>query len=128
MVFERGESTTECDILTEGEKVEQVKRFVYLGNLFINNGKHDRGIERRVNARNKVNEALLAMMNSKSVSRQVPFVLILTLMYGSQSWVWQKKNESRTNTVEMRLLRSVCGVSRKGRCRNSGVIERCRKM
>ncbi|GBP47522.1 hypothetical protein EVAR_30611_1 [Eumeta japonica] len=28
MKFERGESTTECDILIEGEKVEQVKEFV----------------------------------------------------------------------------------------------------
>ncbi|GBP63020.1 hypothetical protein EVAR_43768_1 [Eumeta japonica] len=46
-------------------------------------------------------------------------------MYGSESWLWQKKNESGINAVEMRSLRSVCGVSRKGRCRNSDVSERC---
>ncbi|GBP34521.1 hypothetical protein EVAR_29918_1 [Eumeta japonica] len=40
---------------------------------------------------------------------------------GSKSWVWQKKNESRINAEEMRSLRSVCGVSRKDRCRGSGV-------
>ncbi|GBP12756.1 hypothetical protein EVAR_6090_1 [Eumeta japonica] len=70
MVFERGESTTECDILIEDEKVEQAKEFVYLGSLFTNDGKHDKDIERRVNMGNKVNGALLAIMNSKSVSRQ----------------------------------------------------------
>ncbi|GBP31297.1 hypothetical protein EVAR_31422_1 [Eumeta japonica] len=70
MVFERGESPTECDILIKGEKVEQVKEFVYLGNLFTNDGKDDRDFERRVNTRNKLNEALLAIMNSKIVSRQ----------------------------------------------------------
>ncbi|GBP81396.1 hypothetical protein EVAR_52658_1 [Eumeta japonica] len=64
MVFERGESTTECDILIEGEKVEQV-------------------------------------------------------------WVWQKKNESRVNAVEMQSLRSMCRVSRKDRRRNSDVRQRC---
>ncbi|GBP15608.1 Phosphatidylinositol 4-phosphate 5-kinase type-1 beta [Eumeta japonica] len=30
MAFERGDSTTECDIFIEGEKVEQVKELVYL--------------------------------------------------------------------------------------------------
>ncbi|GBP38947.1 hypothetical protein EVAR_95697_1 [Eumeta japonica] len=38
MVFERGVSKTECDILIEGEKVEQVKEFAYLGSLFTNDG------------------------------------------------------------------------------------------
>ncbi|GBP77016.1 hypothetical protein EVAR_49577_1 [Eumeta japonica] len=70
MVFERGVSTTECDILIEGKKVKQVKEFLYLGSLFTNDGKHDRDIERRVNAGNKVNGALLVNMNSKSVSPQ----------------------------------------------------------
>ncbi|GBP56198.1 hypothetical protein EVAR_41384_1 [Eumeta japonica] len=66
MAFERGESTTECDILIEGERVEQVKESVYLGNLFTNDGKHNRDIERRVNAGNKVNGALLAIIVNAS--------------------------------------------------------------
>ncbi|GBP68052.1 hypothetical protein EVAR_104012_1 [Eumeta japonica] len=102
MVFEGGESTTECDILIEGEKVEQVKEFVYFGSLFTNDGEHDTGIERRVNAENKIP--------------------ILTC--GSENWVWQKKNGSRISAVEMRSLRSLCGVSRKDRCRNSDVRQR----
>ncbi|GBP58008.1 hypothetical protein EVAR_32939_1 [Eumeta japonica] len=53
MVFERVESTTECNILREGEKVEQVKEFVYLDGLFTSDGKYDRGIERKVNAGNE---------------------------------------------------------------------------
>ncbi|GBP79061.1 hypothetical protein EVAR_58729_1 [Eumeta japonica] len=130
MAFKRGEITTKCDILIEGEKGEQVKKFVYLGSPFINDDKHDRDIGRRMNAINKVNGALLAIMNSKSVSRQVSpaihnGVLIPTLMYGSESWVWQKKNKSRINAVEMRSLRSTCGVFRKDKCRKGDVRERC---
>ncbi|GBP89135.1 hypothetical protein EVAR_67931_1 [Eumeta japonica] len=67
MVFERGESTTECDLLIEGEKVEQVKEFVYLDSLFTNDGKYDRDVERRVNAGIKVNGALFSIINSKNV-------------------------------------------------------------
>ncbi|GBP06518.1 hypothetical protein EVAR_4635_1 [Eumeta japonica] len=66
-VFERGEGMTECDILGED-------------------------IERRVNAGNKLNGALLAIMNSKSVSRQAHLtiyneVLILTLTSNSETSV-----------------------------------------
>ncbi|GBP94201.1 hypothetical protein EVAR_69556_1 [Eumeta japonica] len=53
-------------------------------------------------------------MNNNSVSLQACLVracihdgvLTSTLMYGSESWVWQKKNERRINAVEMRSLRS----------------------
>ncbi|GBP22099.1 hypothetical protein EVAR_94139_1 [Eumeta japonica] len=101
--------------------VKQVKEFVYLGNLFANYGKVHRDIERRANAGNKANGALLAIMHSKSVSRHA----ISTLIYGSESWVWQKKNESKTNVVELRVLRNICGVSLKNRCGNSDLRERC---
>ncbi|GBP57084.1 hypothetical protein EVAR_36751_1 [Eumeta japonica] len=109
----------ECYILIEREKVEQVKQSVYLTRVLTNDGKHDGDIEKRVNAGNKVNGALLTIMNSKSVSRQARLaihneVLIPTLMYGSESWVWHKKNESRVNAVEMQSLR---GVSQKDRCK-----------
>ncbi|GBP49979.1 hypothetical protein EVAR_37064_1 [Eumeta japonica] len=51
--------------------------------------------------------------------------VIHTLICGSVSWVWQKKNESRINAMEMRSLRSMCGVSRKNRIINNDVRERC---
>ncbi|GBP44845.1 hypothetical protein EVAR_75714_1 [Eumeta japonica] len=107
MVFERGESTTECDILIENEKVDQAKEFVYL--------------------ENKENGALLAIMNGKRVSVSALLaicdgVLIFTLMHGSESWVWQKKNESEINAVDMQSLRSICEVPRNDRYRNSDVV------
>ncbi|GBP75899.1 hypothetical protein EVAR_11011_1 [Eumeta japonica] len=106
-MFEKGESTTECDILIEGEKVEQAKEFVCLGNLFTNDGKHDRDIETRVN------EALLAIMNSKTLSRQARLaihsgILISTLMYGGESWIWQKK--SKGGSMQWRCDRFVVCV------------------
>ncbi|GBP30976.1 hypothetical protein EVAR_81874_1 [Eumeta japonica] len=91
---------------------------------------HDRDIQRMVNAGNKMNGASFAIMISKSVSRQALLavhngILIPTIMYGSESWVWQKKNESRINAVEMRSLRYMYGMFLKDTCRNSDVRERC---
>ncbi|GBO98942.1 hypothetical protein EVAR_342_1 [Eumeta japonica] len=90
MAFKRDQTTTESLILIEDEKVEQVKEFVHLGSLFTNYDKNY--IERKVNAGNKVIEALFVISNSKSVSRQAPKaihkrVLIPALVYGSESWV-----------------------------------------
>ncbi|GBP77692.1 hypothetical protein EVAR_60404_1 [Eumeta japonica] len=78
-------------LFAEGGKVEQVKELrPDLGSLFINDGKHDRDIERRVNAGDEVNGALLAIMNSKSVFRQGRLaihngVLIPTLKHKAES-------------------------------------------
>ncbi|KAI5644408.1 reverse transcriptase (RNA-dependent DNA polymerase) domain-containing protein [Phthorimaea operculella] len=130
MVLEREDSTTECTIMIEEERVEQVKEFVYLGSKFTSDGKCESDIERRVNAGNMVNGALHAFMNSQKVSNKARLavhrgVLVPTLMYGSESWVWQKKHESRINAVEMRALRSMIGVKLSDRIRNSVIRERC---
>ncbi|GBP48776.1 Acid sphingomyelinase-like phosphodiesterase 3a [Eumeta japonica] len=101
--------------------------------IYDNDGKHvgdDGDVERRMNVGNKVNEVLLAIMNSKSVLRQARLivhkgVLIPTLTCGREIWVWQNNNESRVNAVEIRLLRIMCGVSRKNKYGNSDVRERC---
>ncbi|KAG7300726.1 hypothetical protein JYU34_015052 [Plutella xylostella] len=129
MVFERDEEVTECEITIENERVEQVNEFVYLGSLFTRDGKCEGDIERRVKAGNKVNGALHSFMGSQSVSQKARLavhggVLVPTLMYGSESWVWQKKNESRVNAVEMRSLRSMCGLKLNDRIRNSIIRER----
>lgn len=44
---------------------------------------------------------------------------------GYSSWVWQKRHESRINTVEMHSLRSLTGINLIDRVRNSVIRERC---
>jgi hypothetical protein len=48
-----------------------------------------------------------------------------TLMYGCESWVWQKKHTSRVNAVEMRAFRSMIGVKLSVRVRNEVIREEC---
>ncbi|KAG7296450.1 hypothetical protein JYU34_020192 [Plutella xylostella] len=129
MVFEREEDITECKITIENEKAGQVNEFVYLGSLFTRDGKCEGDIERRVKAENKVNGALHSFMRSQHVSQKARLavhggVLVPTLMNGSESWVWQKKNESRVNAAEMRSLSSMCGLKLNDRIRNSVIRDR----
>lgn len=130
MVFEKDEIMTDCEIMIGEERLEQVKEFVYLGTLFTGDGKHEKDIERRVNAGNRVNGALNAFMGSQKITQKARVavhrgVLVPTLMYGSESWVWQKRHQSRVNAVEMRALRSMCGVKLSDRIRNSVIRGKC---
>ncbi|KAI8431494.1 hypothetical protein MSG28_015996 [Choristoneura fumiferana] len=130
MVFERDETVTDCNIVIGDEQIEQVNEFVYLGSKFTRDGKCESDIERRVNAGNMVKGALHSFMNSRKVSNKARLavhggMLVPTLMYGSESWVWQKKHESRINAVEMRALRSMIGVKLSDRIRNSEIRKRC---
>jgi hypothetical protein len=69
-------------------------------------------------------------MGSRLVSKRAQTavhngVLLPTLMYGSESWVWQKKHTSSVNAVEMRALRSMIGVKLSDRVRNEVIREEC---
>ncbi|CAG4947225.1 unnamed protein product [Parnassius apollo] len=130
MVFEREENKTVCEIRIEGELIEQVDEFVYLGCIFSRDGRYDKDIERRVNAGNRVNGALHSIVKNQNVSKKARMVihntvLVPTLMYGSESWVWQKKHESRINAVEMRSLRSMLVLNRNDRVRNCVIRDKC---
>ena len=48
-------------------------------------------------------------------------VLVPTLLYGSQTWVLQKKKERSMNAVEMQSLHRICGVSLAVQIRNEEV-------
>ncbi|XP_049870886.1 uncharacterized protein LOC126370141 [Pectinophora gossypiella] len=130
LVMEREENVSECRIMIGNEMVEQVNEFVYLGTMFTRDGKCDEDIERRVRLGNSVNGAMHAVVSSQCISQDARMavhnaVLVPTLKYGSECWVWQKKHESRINAVEMRSLRSICGVKLSDRVRNSVIRQRC---
>ena len=77
---------------------------------------NDIDVERRSAAGNRVNRALATLMRRRNVSTTVRLavhnaVLVPTLLYGSETWILQNKNERKINAVEMRSLRSICGVS-----------------
>ncbi|GBP09789.1 hypothetical protein EVAR_81067_1 [Eumeta japonica] len=62
----------------------------------------DRGIETRVNVENKMNGALLAVMNNKSVSRHARLaihsgILIPTLVYGNETWAGTSRPPAATD-------------------------------
>ena len=77
-----------------------------------------------MDAERRINGALAALFRRWNVSRAVRLavhnvVLVTTLLYGSETWALQKKNERKMNAVKMQYLRSVSGVSLADRIRHA---------
>ena len=67
-------------------------------------------MKRYIGAGNRINGSLAALMTRRKVSTaaRLPVhnaVLVPALLYGSETWVLQKKKERKMNVVEMRYLR-----------------------
>ncbi|CAK1596166.1 unnamed protein product [Parnassius mnemosyne] len=126
LVFESDEERTKCEIWVNQECLEQVNEIVYLGSAFSRDGRCDLDVDRRVAAGNKVNGALTALVKRQGVAKSARLaihnaVLVPTLLYGSETWVCQKKHKSKLNAVEMRSLRKMCGVTMADRKRNEEI-------
>ena len=72
-------------------------------------------VQQRWKIRNRVRGVLAALIRWQNVRTAARLavhnaVLVPTLLYDSETWVLQKKNERKMNAVEMRSLRRICGV------------------
>jgi Reverse transcriptase (RNA-dependent DNA polymerase)/Endonuclease-reverse transcriptase len=129
MVF-NGENDDANNVMLNGEKLERVNEFVYLGRMFQENGSLDGEINRRVQAGRRVVGAMAGLARSEVLSTKAKLavynsVLVPTMLYGSESWVCQEKHRSKVNAVGMSFLRSMCGKTRMDKVRNDWVMNEC---
>ncbi|CAG4954309.1 unnamed protein product [Parnassius apollo] len=126
LVFEKDEERTKCEIWVNQECLEQVNEIVYLRSAFSRDGRYYLDVDRRVAAGNKGNGALNALVKRQGMVKSARLaihnaVLVPTLLYGSETWVCQKKHKSKLNVVEMRSIRKMCGVTLADRKRNEEI-------
>ena len=104
LIFETDKERTECKIRVNGKILEPVNEVVYLRSMFSRDGRYEMDVEWRIAAGNKVKGAVAALMRRRNVSTAARLavhnaVLVPTLLYGSETWVLQKKNERKMNAV-----------------------------
>ena len=109
-----------------GEEVERVTHFKYLGTSI----EEERGMETDIAKR-----VAAGWMNSKKCSgvlcdKRMPVklrgkvyrtVVRPAMLYGAETWATTKRQESRIEVNEMRMLRWMCGVTRKDKIRNEHI-------
>lgn len=121
--------TEEIDIKLREEKIQQVTQYKYLGVTIENSGRQETDIEERIDKTVKTYHAIRAsFIKKKEISKGTKMTIFKTifrpiLTFGSESWVLNRRLESKLQAVEMKFLRSVKGVTRMDRVRNTDIRE-----
>ena len=125
----RNEDGARLNVMLNGEALEEVDQFKYLGSVIAANGGVEADVRYRVNEGCKVLGALKVVMKNRGLGMNVNKVLyekvvVPTVMYGSESWGVKVTERQKLNVFEMKCLRSMTGVSRLDRVRNEVVRAR----
>ena len=102
------------DVAVEGENIERVESFEYLGALLDGDGDGSKEIKRRlVMATRKLNslEKLWKATDNEMKLRVVRACVFPTATYGCEAWTLSKNMTKRINAFEMKCYRKILRVS-----------------
>ena len=125
----RNEDGAKLNAMLNGDVLEEVNQFKYLGSVIAANGGVEADVCHRVNEGCKVLGALKGVMKNRGLGINVKIVLyekvvVPTVMYGSESWGMKVNEGQKLNVFEMKCLKSMTGVSQLDRVRNEVVRAR----
>lgn len=119
-----GKNNTQTKIQLNGQELEQVDSFKYLGVTIQKDGQNEAEINNRIESANKVYFALSnTFVRKKEVSKKTKLTVYNTifkpiLTFGSESWTLTKQQENKIQASEMKYLRGIMGVTKRDRLRN----------
>ena len=125
----RSEDGARMNVSLNGEVLEEVDQFKYLGSVVAANGRIEADVCNRVKEGCKTLGAMKGVMKCRGLGMNVKKVLyekvvVPTVTYGSECWGMKVGERQKLNVFEMRCLRSMAGVSRMDRVRNEDVRQR----
>ena len=111
----------------DGEKLEQVKQFSYLGSSVTDDGKSHSEVKRRIllgrEAFNKSKELLRGKLELSLKKRLIKTIIWSVVLYGSETWTLQKEDVKRLEAFEMWLYRRIMKVKWTEHKTNEEVLE-----
>jgi len=125
----RIEQMDRMNIRLNGEVLEEVKMFKYLGSNVNASGDVQGEVVHRINEGQKVLGAVNRVFNNRKVGLNVKKcvyerVIVPTVLYGAETWGLREIERKKLNVFEMKCLRSMIGVTRRDRLRNVVVRDR----
>lgn len=125
--------TSEVDIQINGQKLECVEQFVYLGSLITKDNDCSKEIRRRIGIANGSFGALNKIWKSGEVSITKKLMMLEScvmsaLMYACETWTMKKNDRDRLNAFEMKCYRKMLGVKRQDKVRNEDIRKKLGKM
>ncbi len=119
-----------CRTMLGSEKMVKMSEFKYLGTVLCQHEGMEREIREPVMKHRSILGSFTGIIKGRNVSKDVKrglrsSILLPTLTYGSENWMWSRAQQSRVCAVEMSYLRGAGGVTRREYVSNENVYKRC---
>ena len=115
--------------MLNGKEIEQVRNFVYLGQMITENGKNEQEVIRRIAIGRNTFERLKKCLSRKELALSTRIRILRcyvwsTLLYGAETWTLTKKMMTRLTSFEIWTYRRMFKISWKDRVTNEEVLRR----
>ena len=116
-------------VVLNGEPLDEVDCFKYLGSQVAADGGCERDMVRRINEGYRAWGVLKSVLSNRGLGIKAKKCLyegvsVPTALYGVKAWGMRSAERKKVNIHEMKCLRSLVGVSRMNRVRNEEVRRR----
>jgi hypothetical protein len=116
-----------ANIYIDGQRVEQVKQFKYLGAIISENGRCIADVKTKIGmakeAFRKRRELLTRSLNIDIKKRMVKMLIWPVAMYGCETWTMRKEETDRLRALEMWIWRKVGKVNWRDKRTNEEVLK-----
>ena len=116
------------NISIDGEEVEEVERFKYLGSIKTSTADCTSDIKARIAIAKKKMVDLQDIWRDKNIKKELKMKLVKTLvwsalLYGAESWTLRKADENRIMAAEMWFWRRMLSISWKEKRTNISILQ-----
>ena len=124
---EENEGGLQIDL--EGEGLEEVESFKYLGSKVSRDGDIEEEVKFRVGEAGRAMGGMKRIWNNREMGMNVKTslyesIIVPTALYGSETWGLKTADRNRLDVMEMKCLRNMCGVTIWDRQRNDDIRTR----
>ena len=128
MRVSKDEEEIAMKITINGEEIQQVKSFCYLGSMIITDARCHSDVKRRIvlgkDAFTKRGELMRGGLSKSLKKRLVKTLIWSVVLYGSETWTLRKEDIKRLEAFEMWIWRRMEKVSWTERMTNEEVLKR----
>ncbi|KAF3650119.1 putative pre-mRNA-processing factor 6-like [Capsicum annuum] len=119
----------EVVVRLEAQEVKKRDKFKYLGSVIQSNGEIDEDVSHRIGAGWMKWKLASGVLCDKKVPPKLKgkfyrVVVRPALLYGAECWPVKNSHTQRMKVAEMRMLRWMCGLTRRDRARNETIREK----
>ena len=122
--------TREKDIMIDGNKLNSVLEFTYLGSTISSNGCIDDDVQRRMpKASASFGRLRQRLWNNHHVSMRIKIkiyraIVLSTLLYGAEAWAVYRRQLKKLHAFMMRHLLSIMRITWTDKVTNKDILER----